>query len=536
MAVMNYPSHCVFTEIPTEMPFNVDDDLLNTNSTPSQEQRDNLQNVVLQLDESILNTDEDISSINEQILALQAKILVLQTRRTQLVQQRRYYSSFLSPIRCLPIEIFGQIFVYATRDRPRHVLNLSAVCQLWRDAALNTPTLWSTLELGHHTTRCYMRNHIDSWIERAHSYPLSLVIRKQDSDVFLNPVLTALTLIANHQWKSITLDSDDTIILSILYELKYSNIEILESFSLAARFYSELSLPDVLQYAPKLKTLSLNIRDPFAFDTLPFPWGQLTSLTITLWPLGNNNTGVDILRACVNLEELIMDGNADGSGSNDSITLNYLRKLHTHCTGNKFLLSLKTPSIQDFAVKAMGMKYLSNHGFYDYIKKNGSTLLKLSIAQSHSRLVENIPYLRSLVELKLYDNDYDTDGSIKIYKILSSLVVDPEMDPSTIPLPRLEALEIICQATEKNQRMFIKAIDSRWWSDEEETARQKQGQRSHSRIKRSVLMHVHTELNMFCKDDIDVLRTQGMSIEYLAPFDGMDEDDFYISRYHTNRA
>jgi F-box-like len=115
------------TEIPT-MAFNVEH-LLNTNSTPSQEQRNNLQNFILQLDEAILHTDE---IVNEQILAIQAKILVLQTSRTQLVQQRRCYSSLLSPVRCLPTEIFGEIFVYATRDRPRHVLNLSAVCRLWR--------------------------------------------------------------------------------------------------------------------------------------------------------------------------------------------------------------------------------------------------------------------------------------------------------------------------------------------------------------------------------------------------------------------
>ena len=43
----------------------------------SQEQRNNLQNFILQLHEAI-------SSINERILAIQAKILVLQTRRTQL--------------------------------------------------------------------------------------------------------------------------------------------------------------------------------------------------------------------------------------------------------------------------------------------------------------------------------------------------------------------------------------------------------------------------------------------------------------------
>ena len=145
------------------MAFNVDH-LLNTNSTPSQIQQNDLRKFILQLDEAILNTDEDISGINEQILALQAKILILQTRRTQLVQQRRSYSRLLSPVpsRCLPIEIFGKIFVYATRDRPRHVLNISAVCQLWRAAALSTPMLWTTLELGHHTTRSNMENHIYS--------------------------------------------------------------------------------------------------------------------------------------------------------------------------------------------------------------------------------------------------------------------------------------------------------------------------------------------------------------------------------------
>ncbi|KAF8814955.1 hypothetical protein BYT27DRAFT_7072750, partial [Phlegmacium glaucopus] len=129
-----------------------------------------------QLDEAILNTDEDISTINEQILSMQNKILVIQTRRAQLIQQRRGYSSLLSPVRCLPIEIFGKIFVCATRDSPRYVLNLSAVCQLWRYAALSTSALWSTLELGHHTSTRKMFNHVNSWIERARSYPLSLTI------------------------------------------------------------------------------------------------------------------------------------------------------------------------------------------------------------------------------------------------------------------------------------------------------------------------------------------------------------------------
>jgi hypothetical protein len=144
---------------------------------------------------------------------------------------------------------FGNIFVYATRDRPRHVLNLSAVCRLWREVALSSPMLWSTLELGHHTTR-------QPWIQRARSYPLSLVVRKQEG--FLDPVDNVLALIANHQWKSITLDSGDKSILSILKELEFSN---LESFSLTTRFFPKYpsQMPcDSSRLKNDLMTVTLN--------------------------------------------------------------------------------------------------------------------------------------------------------------------------------------------------------------------------------------------------------------------------------------
>ena len=204
------------------MTFNVDH-LLNTNSTPSQVQRNFLHNSILQLD--------------EQILDMQSKILVLQTSRSQLLQQRKCYSRLLSPLRSLPIEIYGEIFMYATRECPMHVLNLSAVCQLWRDAALRTPALWSTLELDY-KSKYNMDSHIDSWIKRARSYPLSLVVRHRDG--FLNSLNSARTLLTNHKCRSIALDGDKSI-LSILKELQFANLEMLESFSLTSPCTNYLS-------------------------------------------------------------------------------------------------------------------------------------------------------------------------------------------------------------------------------------------------------------------------------------------------------
>ena len=177
--------------------------------------------------------------------------------------------------------------------------------------------LWSTLELGHHTTRRNMDNYIDSRIERAHSYPLSLVIKKQPEGYFLDPhtVDSLLTLIAKRRLKSITLDysaleDEDTGILSILKRIEFPNLEILESYSLTTEVHSQLSLPNPLQFAPMLKTLSLKIHHRVSFDMLPFPWRQLTSMTIVLF--FHHSMGVlDILQACVKLEEFIVRSDGD---------------------------------------------------------------------------------------------------------------------------------------------------------------------------------------------------------------------------------
>ena len=60
---------------------------------------------------------------------------------------------------------------------------------------------------------------------------------------------------------------------------------------------------------------------------------------------------------------------------------------------------------------------------------------------------------------------------------------------------------------------------------------QERQQRSLSRLSRCVLWNVYAELNMFCGDDVDFLREQGLCVEHLAPFEKVDEDYFYTSTF-----
>ena len=90
--------------VPTEMAFKVDH-LLNTNSTPSEVQRNVLQNFILQFD--------------EQILDMQSKILVLQNNCSQVLQGSCYhFEVYLS-------KILAKYSCMRLMNAREHLLNVS---------------------------------------------------------------------------------------------------------------------------------------------------------------------------------------------------------------------------------------------------------------------------------------------------------------------------------------------------------------------------------------------------------------------------
>ncbi|KAJ3530396.1 hypothetical protein NMY22_g8587 [Coprinellus aureogranulatus] len=93
---------------------------------------------------------------------VQEQIEEVERRRSQLAQilaqtqsqldganaQLQTLKSIVSPIRRLPVEVLGEIFLmvpasrYRPKNRQRSVARLSLVCKSWRNAANLTPRLW----------------------------------------------------------------------------------------------------------------------------------------------------------------------------------------------------------------------------------------------------------------------------------------------------------------------------------------------------------------------------------------------------------
>lgn len=75
--------------------------------------------------------------------------------------------SFIAPIRRLPLEIYREIFLLATRsdDMGRTGWCISGVCRLWRKMALNIPHMWSYIRFR--GTLATSPDIIRLWVERS---------------------------------------------------------------------------------------------------------------------------------------------------------------------------------------------------------------------------------------------------------------------------------------------------------------------------------------------------------------------------------
>ncbi|KAF8635770.1 hypothetical protein AX17_003858 [Amanita inopinata Kibby_2008] len=93
------------------------------------------------------------------------------------------YEAALAPHKQLPPEILRQIFLFCVSDKPAKFpqrseeirVSLSQVCSGWRRVALDTPQLWSEVQV--HTLERRQLLKLSIWLQRSKSYPLKLKIR-----------------------------------------------------------------------------------------------------------------------------------------------------------------------------------------------------------------------------------------------------------------------------------------------------------------------------------------------------------------------
>lgn len=194
------------------------------------------------------------------------------------------------------------------------------VCRHWRWAFLSYPTLWSSLSFEEpqpdacDPSASYiaeMNRRTALYLKRSEQQPLTLTVSVlgQISEKVYTTVWGML-LSFSDRWKWAGLDIKNESMINDLVERR-KKMSILESLTIVVYNVQDNKYSTAFETAPLLTELILNCGDRRAgargtLQTWPFPWAQLTRLTIDLPTLHFANNGAlrSFLLQFQNIEEL----------------------------------------------------------------------------------------------------------------------------------------------------------------------------------------------------------------------------------------
>ncbi|KAF9534040.1 hypothetical protein CPB83DRAFT_845001 [Crepidotus variabilis] len=252
-------------------------------------------------------------------------------------QIAEYRALITSPIRCIPEDILREIFVRCLpQDHPAPMhdtygpILLLRICSKWREIALSTPQLWTSIHISIPRSTSYhsqdetevddynvkvaktvkkCASAVDSWLARSGACPLdiSLFSYGMIDSTYCEEIFTVVRKYSMH-WKKLDFVCPADCFQTFA-SLSPSDVPLLKILTIKADHnwgenQSFLWTNCGIFEASKLREVSLSEvnEDP---TSLPFKWSQLTSLTLLkvgrLHNPPNNRRLFDILRQCVNL-------------------------------------------------------------------------------------------------------------------------------------------------------------------------------------------------------------------------------------------
>ncbi|KAJ7098678.1 hypothetical protein B0H15DRAFT_586968 [Mycena belliarum] len=218
--------------------------------------------------------------------------------------------SVVCPILTLPPEITSGIFIRCLDHGPNNSrkcreapMLLLHVCRTWRDVAISTRALWTTVNLMTRRTVDEVELEVGilkTWFDRAGNLPLSvkLEISWELRDDAVNTIYEALAGLSCRV-QSLELHTSPTR-LPYTLGLPKCSFPLLRTLTISHGYPGDLpSLPiEFFKNSPLLSELSV---PDIASSFLSFPWHQLSKFTGTFQDLRHI---LEVVRLCPNLTEI----------------------------------------------------------------------------------------------------------------------------------------------------------------------------------------------------------------------------------------
>ncbi|KAK7038095.1 hypothetical protein R3P38DRAFT_2904402 [Favolaschia claudopus] len=388
---------------------------------------------------------------------------------------RLRYAALNRRILALPLEILAEIFEHClsgddcsdfiSPDPATAPLILCRICRQWREVALSSPKLWSSLHidlvhLPEDRWDAYVELYL-IWLSRARQAPLSLLIEipqmtnEPESIHTLSQSLIAMSV----QCRRIEFDPNVVDIQSLfsndmLTPPAFPSLETVSCTSITDT--PDYNLPFRATNAPRLH--EFHCADSYSMN-LPkyFPWAQITCFSAC----GPPRAYFQVLKRAVNLVDAVFQIWDEDVGhfptSSLSISVVEGDGDTSFVTAMSFLSCLKTPALKHLCLddtQSSNPHYADMTPFLSWISRSAVQLhsFELSLVQSLSiTLIMCLKAVPSLVELSLH-----IFHSIDWDSVFSQL-------EDTSFLPNLTSMCCGCWMDPRlSQHVLAKALRWRW--------------------------------------------------------------------------
>ncbi|KAJ6487102.1 hypothetical protein C8R47DRAFT_1320722 [Mycena vitilis] len=267
----------------------------------------------------------DLQSVNSEILRHQTYISELKAKRGTLELE---LAEKVYPVLSLPPEITSRIFVQCLpahgRVQPSPTappLLLAQICRDWREIALGTSELWSSVDIAfieQVTTEAKEGAvlTIETWLSRAKGQPLSLTVRSQRHEIPLSVIL--LICAAAPRIHTLELDLSENDFDTI--KQKQVAFPGLQRLALAPPLAQEYPAIIFMERAPSLTNLTV--------DAIPIPLLSPSLTTLEIRHRMPFSSLLDLFRQCPKLLDLTVHVDHPSQLEDQSpTTLPFLRSL-----------------------------------------------------------------------------------------------------------------------------------------------------------------------------------------------------------------
>lgn len=252
------------------------------------------------------------------------RLLALHQKRFNYRRQIKICRDAICPISWIPNEVLREIFVHCIPPNHRFSrtigpLLLLQVCQLWRNTAVLTHTLWTRVAFWTPASStdliCYPLRFVQRWMAHSGRHSLDIYLEQGLVRHHMRFVVEMVLLAHYSQCRHLDIHAthDSGPALANFITLPPGSLTSLESLVLEgldeAYFANAIT---VFQNSPRLRKMTTNALDfafsvdmstsSIEFDALVLPWARLTHLMITEFIMAD--TFVVVLAECTALQFL----------------------------------------------------------------------------------------------------------------------------------------------------------------------------------------------------------------------------------------